>query len=93
VAAWTRTLGTRLVEGARARGLTLLGPEDPSARAPTTAFACEESHAVEAALRARRILASARGPALRLAPHFYNTLDDVDAALDALADVMDRAGS
>lgn len=90
VAAWTRALGERLVEGARARGLTILGPEDPAARAPTTAFACEDSHAVEVALRARRVLASARGPAVRLAPHFYNTTEDVDAALDALAHVLGR---
>jgi len=92
VAAWVHALGARLAEGARARGLTLLGPEDPSERAPTTAIVCEDSHAVEAALRARGIIASARGPAIRLAPHFYNTLDDVDVALDALADVLRRAG-
>ena len=36
-------------------------------------------------------IAQVLGPAIRLAPHFYNTLDDVDAALDALADVLDRA--
>ncbi|MBT6887756.1 MAG: cysteine desulfurase, partial [Gemmatimonadales bacterium] len=36
----------------------------------------------------RGIIASARGPAIRIAPHFYNTMDDVDVALDALAAVM-----
>ena len=36
-------------------------------------------------MRARGVLASARGPVIRLAPHFYSTFDDVDAALDALA--------
>ncbi|NJD18074.1 MAG: aminotransferase class V-fold PLP-dependent enzyme [Gemmatimonadetes bacterium] len=90
VAAWTRALGTRRAEGARSRGLAILGPADPAARAPTTAFACEDSHAVEVSLRARSVLASARGPAVRLAPHFYNTLEDVDTALDALADVLAR---
>jgi selenocysteine lyase/cysteine desulfurase len=88
VAAWVRTLGANLVEGARVRSLPLLGPEDSRARAPTTAFACESSDRVEAALRTRGILASARGPAVRLAPHFYNTLADVDTALDALAEVL-----
>jgi selenocysteine lyase/cysteine desulfurase len=39
-------------------------------------------------MRARGIIASARGPAIRIAPHFYNTMDDVDVALDALAAVM-----
>ena len=50
----------------------------------STAIVCERSHEVEAALRERRIIASARGPVIRIAPHFYNSPDDVDHALDAL---------
>lgn len=90
IEAWTRTLGARCVEGAQERGLTVLGPTDPDRRAPTTAIACEDSHGAEATLREQRIIASARGPAIRLAPHFYNTTDDVDRALDALAAVLVR---
>jgi|TARA_B110000116_G_scaffold263845_1_gene270883 selenocysteine lyase/cysteine desulfurase len=85
---WNATLGNRCVEGAVERGLTVLGPTDPVRRAPTTAIHCEESHAVEATLRSQNIIASARGHAIRLAPHFYNTTDDVDQALDALAEAM-----
>ena len=88
VATWNAHLGRRTVEGALERGLDVLGPIDPAQRAPTTAIACEDSHGVEAQMRERGIIASARGPAIRLAPHFYNTLDDVDQALDALAAVM-----
>lgn len=44
----------------------------------------DDSHGVEQRLRARGIIASARGPVVRLAPHFYNTVDDVDRALHAL---------
>ena len=39
-------------------------------------------------MRERGVIASARGPVIRLAPHYYTSLDDVDAALDALADVL-----
>lgn len=88
IGAWTTALSQRLVEGGRARGLEILGPTAPGTKAPTTAFACTDSHAAEAAMRERGFIASARGPALRLAPHFYNTLDDADGALDALADVL-----
>jgi selenocysteine lyase/cysteine desulfurase len=88
VGAWTSTLGQRCVEGAIERGLEVLGPTDPERRAPTTAIACDDSHAIESALREQHIIASARGPAIRLAPHFYNTIDDVDQALDALASAM-----
>jgi len=88
IEAWNAELGRRCVDGALARGLTVLGPHDSSRRAPTTAIACEDSNRVEAELRANKIIASARGSAVRLAPHFYNTMDDVDRALDALAAAM-----
>lgn len=86
---WTTVLSNRLVEGGRERGLTLSGPPDPTRKAPTTAFHVPgDAHAVEVALRERGVIASARGPAIRLAPHFYNTREDVDAALDALSAVL-----
>ena len=85
IGSWTAHLGTRCAEGARERGLHVLGPTDPDRKAPTTAVVCENSHEVEVALRAQGIIVSARGPVLRLAPHFYNTMDDVDQALDAVA--------
>ena len=76
------------MEGGRTRGLEILGPTGPGAKAPTTAFACDDSHGAEAAMRREGFIASARGPALRLAPHFYTTLDEADQALDALADII-----
>jgi selenocysteine lyase/cysteine desulfurase len=85
IESWNAELGRRCIEGALERGLVVLGPHDPGRRAPTTAIACDDAHAVEATLRDQRIIASARGPAIRLAPHFYNTFDDVDRALDATA--------
>jgi selenocysteine lyase/cysteine desulfurase len=85
IGAWTRHLGRYVVEGALDRGLDVLGPTAPGQKAPTTAIACADSHAVEVALRRQNIIASARGPAIRLAPHFFNTEDDADRALTAVA--------
>ena len=92
IGAWTAHLGTRCAEGARERGLEVLGPTGPDQKAPTTAIVCENSREVELTLRAQRIIVSARGPVLRLAPHFYNTVDDVDQALDAVAAQMKSGG-
>ncbi len=83
---WTEALSRRLIEGGRERGLELLGTDDPTRKAPTTAFRCPGAHDVESAMRAKGVLASARGDAIRLAPHFYSTLHDVDRALDVLAE-------
>jgi len=85
IQAWTESLSEALLEGGKARGLPVLGTGDPRRKAPTTAFLVSgDSHAVEADLRNRGVLASARGPVVRLAPHFYSTLDDLEFALDAL---------
>lgn len=88
IRAWLCTLGRRLIEGGRDRGLTLHGQADMSHKTVTTAFVVRDSHAVESAMRARGIIASARGEVIRLAPHFYSTIDDVDRALDILADAV-----
>lgn len=85
---WTQVLSRRLIDGAASRGLTIHGPGLSAPKAPTTAIACPDAHAVEEALRARRIIASARGPVIRLAPHFYNTTEEIDRALDALVEVL-----
>ena len=86
---WTDRLSQRLLDGGHARGLALHGTTDIRQKAPATAFVCpSDSHAVEARLRERGILVSARGPVIRLAPHFYNTPEEIDVALDALAEVF-----
>jgi selenocysteine lyase/cysteine desulfurase len=89
IADWVRALSARMADGGRERGLVMYGPRSMDQKAPTTAFwVGKDSHTVEHRLRERRIIASARGTVIRLAPHFYSTVDAVDRALDALAAVM-----
>jgi len=89
VAAWTRVLSDRLVEGGQARGLTQYGTPNAVCKSPTTAFwVGSDSATVERQMRARGVIPSARGNVIRLSPHFYSTLDDVDRALDTLASVL-----
>ena len=87
IRSWLETLGRRLIDGGRERGLALHGTGDMACKTSTTAFVVHDSHAVESAMRARGVLPSARGSVIRLAPHFYNTIEDVDRALDLLAEV------
>lgn len=89
IQAWTDHLSHRLITGGQERGLTLHGTTDYRQKAPTTAFICpSDSHTVEMQMRERGIIGSARGPVIRLAPHFYNTVAEIDTALDALADIL-----
>lgn len=87
IRAWIEVLGRRLIAGGRDRGLTLHGTDDMRRKTSTTAFVVPDSHHTESAMRARGVLPSARGNVIRLAPHFYNTLEDVDRALDLLAEL------
>ncbi len=80
-------LAKRLRDGGRERGLTQHGTSDLARKTANSAFIVNDSHAIEAAMRKRGVLPSARGPVIRLAPHFYNTIDDVDRALDMLAEL------
>lgn len=88
IRSWTLRLGRRLADGGRERGLELVGPEDPARRNPTAAFRCPDGGAEEVAdrMRERGVIAAPRGSVVRLSPHFYNTREDVDRALDALAE-------
>ncbi len=89
IGAWNRVLSKALVDGGKDRGLKGLGAEDPKKKTPTTAFIVPDNpEEVERRMRQRGVLASARGPAIRLAPHFFCTLDDVEVALDTLVDLL-----
>jgi selenocysteine lyase/cysteine desulfurase len=88
IRAWHRVLARRLIDGGRERGLTLHGTTDVDRKTASTAFVVENSHAVELAMRERGVIPSARGPVIRLAPHFYSSIEDVDTALDTLAAVV-----
>lgn len=78
-----RDLGAHLVAGARARGLDLVTP--PDACAGIYVLRCADGEGAVRALGERGIRVSARGPGIRIAPHYYNTPEEVDACLDTFA--------
>lgn len=65
-------------------GFALYSPLDREARGPQVAVRLDDPEEAAAFLKARGIVASPRGPALRLSLHYYNTHEDVDTALAAL---------
>jgi selenocysteine lyase/cysteine desulfurase len=88
IRAWHQVLAGRLIDGGLQRGFTLHGTADAARKTASTAFVVNDSHGLEQMMRADGIIASARGPVIRLAPHFYSTLEDVDRSLDALAGAL-----
>jgi cysteine desulfurase / selenocysteine lyase len=78
-------LADRIVERVQERGGRVLGQRAGGRRSPITTFVPRgDLHATYAALDRARVSYAPRGGGVRLAPHGYNTDEDVDRALAAL---------
>jgi selenocysteine lyase/cysteine desulfurase len=75
----------RVIDRADEAGLTVLSPRQAQRRAGIVALRFPGDAEVTRRLVARGFICSHRG-ALRVAPHFYNTLEEVDRFMDALVD-------
>ena len=80
-----RGLNTRLIEGLEELGAAVVTPSDPARRGPLVCVRSTDAPALVASLAEERIVCSLRDTNLRVAAHFYNTDDDVDVLLAALA--------
>lgn len=82
----------RLLELADRRGHRCTTPRDPERRGGTVALDVEHGYEVSRALKALDVVCDYRpGAGIRLSPHFYTRDDELDAALDALDEIL--AGS
>ncbi len=83
----------RFLQRAAERGLSSRSPADPARRGGSVTLQVPHAPAVVAALAERDILVDCRPDVgLRLSPHFYNTDDELDAALDAVLEIL-RTGA
>lgn len=91
IAACTRLINQRIASGAERHGFDVLPPKLRSPhilgiRAPHNAdFSMAD---VSAFLKTKRILISSRFGALRVAPHMYNTFDEVDQLIACLGEFV-----
>jgi kynureninase len=80
---------SRLIELADARGFTTTVPRDPARRGGTVAFDVPHAREVAQALLARDVVVDFRpGAGIRVAPHFYTTDDELDAAVEAIDEIL-----
>jgi cysteine desulfurase/selenocysteine lyase len=66
-------------------GVEFVTPREPSRRAGVLAFRTKDVAKSSERLTAAKVAHSVRTGCIRLAPHFYNTADELDAALALLA--------
>lgn len=73
------------IEEAPRLGLEVVSPKSPGAKGANTAIRIPNAAEVEARMLQSGYVVSARNDVIRIAPHFYNTAEDVVGALRELA--------
>ncbi|SCL25475.1 Selenocysteine lyase/Cysteine desulfurase [Micromonospora nigra] len=82
-------LTQRVLERADEAGVKVVSPTAPHRRGGVVCLDVPDGEAVKRRLAARGVICSWRGY-LRVGPHVYNTIDEVDAFMDALVEVLPR---
>jgi kynureninase len=78
-------LSQRLVDGAIAQGWTVRCPRAAAERTAIVTLEHPEPQRVADALRARGLICDSRPGLIRLSPHYFNTEQEMDRALELLA--------
>ncbi|MDB4907324.1 MAG: aminotransferase class [Gemmatimonadetes bacterium] len=82
---------TRLIELADARGYRVSAPRDPAKRGGTVAFDVPHAYEVSQALLARDVMVDYRpGAGIRVAPHFYTSDAELEAAVGHIDDILEH---
>jgi cysteine desulfurase / selenocysteine lyase len=78
-------LADLVIDWAVARGIDVVTPSEKSRRAGIACIKPQDAAGASARLKERGVVHSYREGAIRLAPHVYNDVDDVRAALELIA--------
>ena len=86
-------LSQRLLDGARAQGWTARCPLEARERTSIVTLEHPEPQAAVDALRADGVICDSRPGLIRLSPHYFNTLEEMDRALELLAPLRATAAT
>jgi selenocysteine lyase/cysteine desulfurase len=78
-------LHERLFDGLDALGARVVTPREPERRGALLCVASTDAPALVEALDRDGIVTSSRAGSLRISPHAYNSVEDVDGVLEALS--------
>lgn len=89
----TRFLSDDLTRRASGQGWRLLGPTDSAQRSSIVVLAMERPEEIVHALSERNIIVDSRPDRVRISPHFYNTIEENEIIVDAIADILRKRGA
>lgn len=70
------------------KGLTVRSPHQAALKGPSTAIYVKNASQVESEMKDKGVIVSARNDVIRIAPHFYNTKEDIQQAMDVLSELL-----
>ncbi len=85
---YLRSLGEPLLAWAAERGVAVVSPTDPVHRSQIVCLAPPDAKEAHRRLKQAGIVCAFREGAIRVAPHCYNTPDEIEKVIDVLDDVM-----
>lgn len=85
---YLRELSAFALDYSAEKGLEIVSPLNPKKKGSNTAIRVENTADIEYKLKTKDIIVSARNDVIRIAPHFYNTEDDVRLAIDELVNTI-----
>lgn len=90
IQAWQTQLSSVALDTAQNLGLSVASPVELAHKAATTAIRVQNASALEAQMASAGFIVSARNDVIRIAPHFYNTEQEVRDAVTQLALLVKR---
>lgn len=92
IRARTRYLSDDLIRRAQAKGWPIRSPLDSAERSSIVMLGLERPEEIVPALTTRNIIVDYRPGLLRISPHFYNTIEENEAIVAAIDEILRERG-
>ena len=88
---YNRVLADTLVDNLRSKSAVVISPDNKSRSSIMTAyFKKKDSNKIVEHLKKRKVYVSKRGKSIRFSPHLYNTIDDIENAIEQIDSILKK---
>ena len=86
-----RALADTLVDNLRSKSAVITSPDNKGRSSIVTAyFKKKDSNKIVEQLKKRKVYVSKRGKSIRFSPHLYNTIDDIENAIEQIDSILKK---
>lgn len=88
IAPYLKELSAFALQYAQEKGVKIISPTNVALKGSNTAIYIENAVEIEEKMKEKGVIVSSRRDVIRIAPHFYNTKEDIARAIDLLTELM-----